>query len=360
MQKNVFTPAFGKRPKVFIERDDIKLQFLAGLDNPDSPWRNTVLLGARGTGKTAFLADIKSSLSDEIIVISIASRGEILDEILLQLYNQASQLTKIKQNLKSFNANILGISIGGGIEQPDFLNTFRGRLTRLLDEVAKSGSLVLFLVDEIQEESPEVRQFVTTYQQLLMENYNVALLMAGLPQSLEKIFSDKILTFFRRANRIYLKNINVSLVELDYQAIFARNFKLEDSALITKAAEATCGYAYLVQLIGYYLWENLVKEMNGEPALADAILRSKILLFQNVHDVVFDELSANDRAYCFAMLEDKGPTRFSDVQERLGKKKNQLSQYRARLLAKGVIKAVGHGEVEFTLPYMKEYLKNKY
>jgi len=46
----------------------------------------------------------------------------------------------------------------------------------------------------------------------------------------------------------------------------------------------------------------------------------------------------------------------SDIATRLGVDRNYASQYRLRLIATGLISEAGRGRVEFTLPYLGEYL----
>ncbi len=46
----------------------------------------------------------------------------------------------------------------------------------------------------------------------------------------------------------------------------------------------------------------------------------------------------------------------SDIATRLGVDRNYASQYRLRLIAAGLISEAGRGRVEFTLPYLGEYL----
>jgi hypothetical protein len=41
----------------------------------------------------------------------------------------------------------------------------------------------------------------------------------------------------------------------------------------------------------------------------------------------------------------------------MGVDKNFASQYRLRLIGASLIEAVGRGKVDFTLPYLREYLR---
>jgi len=48
----------------------------------------------------------------------------------------------------------------------------------------------------------------------------------------------------------------------------------------------------------------------------------------------------------------------ADLQDRLGVDVNYASQYRLRLIAAELIESVGHGYVDFGLPYLREYLRD--
>jgi hypothetical protein len=41
----------------------------------------------------------------------------------------------------------------------------------------------------------------------------------------------------------------------------------------------------------------------------------------------------------------------------MGVDANYASQYRARLIEAGVIESAGHGRVTFTVPYLRDYLR---
>jgi hypothetical protein len=60
------------------------------------------------------------------------------------------------------------------------------------------------------------------------------------------------------------------------------------------------------------------------------------------------------------MAVDPGPSRVGDIAERLGVDANYASQYRARLLAAELIVAPRRGYVDFELPYLREYLADRF
>jgi hypothetical protein len=49
----------------------------------------------------------------------------------------------------------------------------------------------------------------------------------------------------------------------------------------------------------------------------------------------------------------------SDIAARLDVDANYASQYRLRLIATELIAPAGHGRVDFTMPYLREYLREQ-
>ena len=78
---------------------------------------------------------------------------------------------------------------------------------------------------------------------------------------------------------------------------------------------------------------------------------------QLVHEPALRDLSNVDRTFLAAMAIDDGPSKISDVAQRLGVSSQYASNYRRRLLD-AEIKSVGYGTVDFELPYLREYLRS--
>ncbi|MCZ7628540.1 MAG: hypothetical protein M5U19_05565 [Microthrixaceae bacterium] len=55
------------------------------------------------------------------------------------------------------------------------------------------------------------------------------------------------------------------------------------------------------------------------------------------------------------MAHDDGPSKMSDIGSRLKVDANYASQYRLRLIASELIEPVGHGRVDFTMPYLRDF-----
>jgi len=358
---NPFHPSFGKRPNLFLGRQDISRSILSAVNEENSPWRTTLITGIRGSGKTALLSEIRNNLdATDVIVLYIVPNEAILDSVLVQLYRQLPKtIAETLPELKTISVN-LGLSVGFEKDKstPYFTETFTYQIMEPLDAYMKQNKHVVFLIDEAQKHTEDIRIFISTYQDLVMREYSVSMVLAGLPSVVTDILNDDILTFLRRAKHIELENIELMTVRRSFKKVFLNEPVNLSEELVTKAAEATYGYPYLIQLVGYYLWEKMC-DNNDFEMLEDALFDAKVELFRNVHKLVFADLSNRDREFVFAMSEDKGFSSVSDIAERMQKKKNFISLYRERLISGGVVKPAGHGLLCFSYPYMREFLINK-
>jgi Mn-dependent DtxR family transcriptional regulator len=56
---------------------------------------------------------------------------------------------------------------------------------------------------------------------------------------------------------------------------------------------------------------------------------------------------------------DTAPSRLRDIAERMGVAPDYASQYRARLIAAGVVEPVSYGTVTFAIPLLRNYLRRQ-
>ena len=69
-----------------------------------------------------------------------------------------------------------------------------------------------------------------------------------------------------------------------------------------------------------------------------------------------NELPERGLDFLLAMLQDERPSRTSDIAARIDMTPGNASTYRKRLLKQGVIEDARRGEVQFALPFLREYL----
>jgi hypothetical protein len=362
---NTFLPAFGNRPDCIVGRDDVISDFLDGLSQPIGHQKRTsILVGQRGAGKSALLLEFADLASQgDYVVARVSANRLMLDEIIQIIQLEGAKFVgETSSKIKGFSAGAFGFSVGLTFTEETKKNYgFRIKLALLCDELAKHGKKVLILVDEVQSSSEEMRDLATTYQHLIGEKKDIAIAMAGLPDSISNVLNDSILTFLNRAHKVHLGPLPLGEISLYYAKVFAQSGKAIDSKTLQTAVDATRGYPYLLQLIGYYLLRysegfDVVSLLNVEYAIAS----SKREMIDSVFSTVLKPLSAKDRDFLSAMSRDTGASRMADIAQRLKVSQPYAQKYRRRLIEAGVITASGRGEVSFAVPYLDEYLRGEF
>jgi nucleoside-triphosphatase THEP1 len=357
---NPFNPQFGRRPKEFVGRDMIINDFTGSINDLYSPNRTTILTGIRGSGKTAILSDIHIELEKQgCMVVDVTARDGMLITIIDQLVRKGrKKFGNQGFDIKSLNVGALGFSFGFTKGEAPETHGFRYTIENILDRLKKKNIKTIFLIDEVHNDTAEMAEFATTYQHLLREEYDILLLMAGLPSSVQDVLNDKVLTFLRRSHQVFLENVDTRAVEIAYANAFEKSGRSFTEKSLKAAADSTSGYPYLIQLVGYYLWKT-----EGNPvkmsAVDHAATLSMIDLFRNIHDLMFREISQKDREFLFVMAEDEKVSEFGDIVSRLGVTKGYASKYRLRLIKSGFVHATEHGKIAYTPPFMKQYLDTK-
>jgi hypothetical protein len=330
---------------------------------PGNPNRATIFIGQRGMGKTVLLLDLAEKAKGSGFVVVRTVAGErMLDEIVegIQLDGQR-HIGGRKNPLKGVSAGAFGFSVGLTFTEDVQKNYgFRTKLSLLCEALAKRKKGVLFLIDEIRASTPEMREFATTYQHLVGDGMNVAVAMAGLPDAISSVLNDKILTFLHRAHKVNLEPLPIA----DVGACFAKALDEHgvefDANTLDAAAQATDGYPYLFQLIGY----NMLKFLQGGDKLTTttvelAVANSKRALASDIFNPCLNPLSAEDRRFLKAMSEDDGESCVSDIRERLQVTKTQVQTYRKRLMEAGVIHSPSRGMLAFSIPYLGQHLRGE-
>ncbi|WP_187361868.1 MULTISPECIES: hypothetical protein [Collinsella] len=171
------------------------------------------------------------------------------------------------------------------------------------------------------------------------------------------LINGKALTFLRRALPEDLAPINQVEVALSMGDSFvATGLTIEDN-LLSRAAKATKGYAYLVQLVGYSIWQRAKSAIVSERDVTEGIALAEARFHDVVHEPAISGLGPNDIKYLLAMCEDKQQSKSSEIAKRMGKKTNEISSIRAKLLQREVIQTPQRGYVQFAVPDLDIYLR---
>jgi len=287
----------------------------------------------------------------------------MFDEIIQTIQIKGSEFVPASlPKIKGISAGAMGFSLGLTFtEEAKTQFGPRIKLGLLCDELAKYDKGVLILVDEVQPNTSAIRTLATTYQHLVGENKNIAIVMAGLPTSMSAVLNDDILTFLNRAHKVYLEPLPFGEISVSYATEFRRQQKTIAPELLDKITLATKGYPYLYQLIGYYLlsFARDTKEITIE-IIEQAIITSKREMIENIFLAALRPLSPRDNAFLKAMSKDVDESTIADIQARMKVSKTYAQAYRSRLIEAGIIAPVGRGRLAFAIPYLGDYFRNEF
>ncbi len=350
MTETIFSPSFGNRPSYLVGRGSVISTFISGLEQePGNRDRAILMLGQRGSGKTVLLwelADRARKLGFVVATPTVASEDML--ERIVEKIQEAGEPYANKHRLPKLTGGSLSVfGFSAGLE-----------FTR---DVQETKSFQFKLTHELQANSPEIRQLVTAYQELVGEGLNVALVMAGLPGAVSATLNDRVLTFLNRARKVTLEPLSVGDVDAYYQRAFEELDLDIPGDLRLRAARATQGSPYMLQLIGYNIANRCQAGEYVTPEQVDGAIEASKADFENdVCETTLAALSDQDVAFLDAMTDDKdGVSRISNLAERMSVTPDYAQKYRRRLIDAGVIEQARRGYVRFAVPYMADYLRSQ-
>ena len=360
---NPFTPNFGQIPRYLAGRDfvinDIERYLQEGL--PGNPSRSSILIGARGTGKTALLTYFSEFAQRHgWISVDVTCVPGMQEDILQQ--TQAKAASIIETDKKT---HLTGISVGElfGLsweseKDPGELN-WRSKMSRILDKLAEQDIGLFLTIDEVNPNLEEMVQAASVYQLWVREGKKIAILMAGLPGLVLALLNDRSVSFLRRSTQYEIGKIADHEIELAFKKTVEESGKHIPVQVLQTASDAIDGYPYMMQLVGYRAWQQSGDELRITlSAMREGIALARKDFEYRVLRTTMSELSNIDRAFLKAMLEDPKETSVADLEKRLCRSSGFISRYRGRLIAQGVIAATRRGYLEFALPGMREFLNN--
>ena len=357
---NPFKPTFGSMPFALAGRNDYIDDVIEGLANqPGDPNRSTIFIGPRGSGKTVLLRTIAEEASQQgWVCVTLKAREGMMRELYDTLRRQYSHL--LSEKAKSV---LTGIQVGPvGIQRtvfPEEPLSDRFRLAGIIDEISQQGLGFLVAIDEVDPSCEELIEFIGTYQLFVMEDRDVALMMAGLPSMVSALLLDEHVSFVRRAFQRRLDPIQMLDVEESLLDTIESNGKRIDDDALVYAAQATQGFAYAIQLVGFLLWrEGRAHDTITMEDARRAVARADDEMFHAIVEPTLSELSSRELDFLKAMAEGDGPVPTSEVARRMGVSVTNASNLRRRLADRGIVASPRFGEVDFIMPVMREYLRS--
>jgi hypothetical protein len=362
--QNPFKPSLGKTPPVFIGREDFISDIEYGLENGSGdPNLITFFMGARGIGKTALLNEIsKRAEKQKWATINVTATDSLLTSVLDELQKYTTDDFSVQ--VSGINAMSFGINFAtkGRIE-----HGWRYYFDKMTEKIYnnKKYSGIFITVDEVHKKVSDFEEFAATIQHHIREDKNVAVIMAGLPNAVNKMLevsnNTGTSTFISKAEQHLLNDVNLKLVEKAFVKIAADSDKIFADGVALKTAKATFGYPLLIQNVGYELWRVVGSGGNiTDSHIEEAVPNAKRKFGSRIHSAALRGLSDVDKSFLMAMSMDDTPSKVSDIVKRLRTSPQYVGIYRARLIENGFIIKAGHGMLDFAIPYLRDYLREHF
>ena len=195
------------------------------------------------------------------------------------------------------------------------------------------------------------------------QKHGIALAFAGLPIAIDNLVNDDVLTFLRRCVRYDLGEVRIPDVKNAYISTVNDSGKMISEKDAQTAAEASSGFPFMIQLVGYYMWQSA--DVNG----SDAITAEHVSIGATDAANAFQDsvcapavryLTVAQREFILAMVPDlPEPSQVAHIAERCRKSMSWAGKYRASLIASNLIEPAGRGYVRISMPHLAEYLQTR-
>ena len=169
-------------------------------------------------------------------------------------------------------------------------------------------------------------------------------------------------TFLQRAANVELARLEIADVAESYDDVFTHEGISVCDGASRKMAEASEGYAFMVQLVGFYTWKAAARSganTIGLEHVAIGIEEARRSFASTVLKPILSRVSQGQTDYLRAMAQcGEGDVQSGEVAKRMGMSTAQLGTFRARLIEAGILEATGYGKARIAIPYLREYLNH--
>ncbi|QNN82289.1 hypothetical protein H3H54_14635 [Brachybacterium sp. Z12] len=226
---------------------------------------------------------------------------------------------------------------------------------------ALDGAGILITIDEVSSGRTRLRelaQFALQVQHALTDGAQIMVVFAGVKVDLDELLRQQHLTFLRRSKEFDFRRLSA----LQTASVLQRTIEFGGRSVEPEALDLLVtiaqGYPYLIQLVGDYAWRHNAAADSISLADAQYSLERAIKAVQSrVISRVYDDLSEVDQEFLRAMAVDEGRSRIADIKTRMGQSDQYIQVYKNRLIGSGYVQMAGRGYVEFSLPYLDQYIK---
>ena len=374
---NPYTPGAGVVPSYLAGRDDIiqdgKNSIYSLMHN--YPRQPIVYYGLRGVGKTVLLTTLKEYAINQGALtfhFEVQEKVSLINDIILSANQTLSKISKIekiknifdiaKNSLQNFTLTYTSGESSVSIEMNKKLNEMmlQNNLVELLLNLGRlakeSKNTIIYFIDEIQYvKQSELEALITAQHRINQERLPITIIAAGLPKILvnmteSKTYAERMFSFIKISSLDYedAKNAIVNPGK-PFNIIYTEE-------ALQKIYKITEGYPYFIQQFCYII-SNRYNDID-----LSVVNDMEKIFFKELDDgffkVRFEKCTPKEQEFMFAMAEcDKLPCTIGNVATILKKELKSISPIRAKLISKGLIYPTRYGEIDFTVPKFKDFLK---
>jgi len=374
--ENPYRPGFNEPPKELAGREAVLEDLhdaveVAALDGRTP--RPTMIVGARGVGKTVLLAQAAAIAGSEFGWPRVHTElrpdtpfiPDLIDAIgrARDLVEQPPSKRALKTESVTVRAGVPGI--GGEVRfaraadsAEDPTPVLRPVLTELAElAIARETGFVLTLDEAHLATRRELSALAALLQEGTGERWPVVVVIAGLPLMRAPEHS---VTYLERGtwHELGLLSSEETVRALRLPAEAAGRPMDEDAAIVL--ADASGGYPYAIQLYGHHAWRASSGHNRIDLAAAQAALpRAQQELESGLYAARWSAASPTQKRYLTALATIAGttnPTTARALADELGSTPKQLSSVRDDLIKAGTLTVDGD-ELRFTIPGMGAYIR---
>lgn len=374
---NPYTPGAGIMPGYLAGRDEI---IQDGKDSIYSlmhgyPRQPIIYYGLRGVGKTVLLTALREYAIKEGVLtfhFEIQEKVSLINDIILSANQTLSKISKVekiknifeaaKNSLQDFTLayttgeNSISIEVNKKLGETMLQNNTVELLLNLGRLAKESKNTIIYFIDEIQyAKQNELEALITAQHRINQERLPITIIGAGLPKILvnvteSKTYAERMFAFVEISSLDYKDAKNAIVNPGKPFNITYTEEALEEIYKITE------GYPYFIQQFCYLTskkYKNIDLRIVNE--MKNIFFKE---LDKSFFKVRFDKCTPKEKEFIFAMADcSELPCTVANVAHIMNKELKSISPIRARLINKGLICSTRYGEIDFTVPYFKEFLK---
>ena len=366
MPSNPFAPTFGVAPPVLAGRDDILAEIARAMNSgPRHPSYTSFLLGRRGSGKTVLLKALRDwAHGRRWLTVAVAAAGSgVPNRIAHEAVKHLNRHLEDLPDLSIMDLRVAGIGIGDGyVPDVDMSRALSDVLGVLSSWLGAAGGGLLLTVDELHAgNTDELRALGVALQDVSRLGQNPMMFVgAGLPVLEDTLLADTSVTFLQRCARFEIGHLDPAATWLAVAEPVEQSGGRISSAAVERAVEASGGYPFLVQLIGFHMWQasddpeaaiTLEDVAAGCETAANQLGRLVIgPLWRDCSDVA--------KRFLAAMALDDRESPIAGIAARMGVSSGYANSYRHRLIRAGMIVPAGHGRVSFAHEAARRWIRD--